>query len=176
MKEVFLVIAGISSAIFLFQLAMLFMAGDIDFDGDVDLDLGDSDVAFSFISLKGIVAFFMGLGWGGLLTLQQGHVVGTSLLRGVLYGIAYMGLTALIYWGVKKLKQENTVDYYSLVGQKCTVYLRVPANAKGSGVVNVIINGGLTQVEALNYGDQEIPTGAQVTITEAFNDKLVVKS
>lgn len=56
-STVFLIVASVATAIFLFQFILSVFFGDLDTDAHLETDLG------SVISFKGLTHFCMGMGW-----------------------------------------------------------------------------------------------------------------
>lgn len=68
-----------------------------------------------------------------------------------------------------------TFDYKNAIGETATVYIPCPPKDHGLGKVNVMINGQLREVTAINNGDELIKTGTQVRIIDLQGDTVVIE-
>lgn len=180
-QSIYFYVAIFFSVIFILQTIFTFLDlgesfnFDADFDSDVDVDLGDTlGLPFHLFSVRGIISFFMVLGWSGFLLSKNGvHPVITFLLAFV-FGAITMFLIALIYGLALRLEDHGTMSLKSAIGKEAEVYLPIPENNTGIGKVHVIINESLREVDAITY-DENIPTGTIVKIVNVLNDKVVVE-
>ncbi len=180
--QVYWILAGVSSIIFIIQAIMTF----IGFDSDSDLDLadspdeipesGDSDFdtsGFHLISIKTIICFLLGFGWTGVLfwdTISDPIWLGCLA---ALVGFVFMSLIAILLFQVKKLDKDNSFRIEKVIGMNAEVYLRIPANRKDTGKVTVSLNGSMHELEALTEG-AEIPTGGKVRIIDKVDAETVL--
>lgn len=165
--------------------------GDISgADGGVDLDAGgdyatsdnelipaDSNASdFSITSLftiQGMVALFCVFGWSAIIARVGGLHIALCIMIGMVLGIGAMfGVSKLIRISTK-LASNGAIDYNNAVGLTATVYIKIPSGGKEHGKVNLTIQERLVEADAITFGDEEIPTGAQVKITKAQGDTLV---
>ncbi|MDM8160098.1 hypothetical protein QUH73_09765 [Labilibaculum sp. K2S] len=168
------------SLLFLIQIVLTFVGGDIDdlsADGDADAAVeGDSGIDFQFISLKNLIAFFAVFGWTGIICLDMGLGAGISTLIATLAGLVMMLIMASILYFMGKLVEEGTLDLNYAKGKIGNVYLSVPANRKGMGKVQIEVQG-LQTLDAVTDSDSDIPTGAVIQVVDVLNDQiLIVKS
>ena len=180
--QVYWILAGISSVIFIIQAIMTF-AG---FDSDSDLDLadapdeipesGDSSFdteGFHLISIKTIICFILGFGWTGVLFWDAFESkIWLGCLAAVV-GFIFMSLIAFLLFQVKKLDKDNSFRIEKVIGMNAEVYLRIPGERKDSGKVTVSLNGSMHELEAMTEGD-DLPTGAKVKITGKVDAETVM--
>jgi membrane protein implicated in regulation of membrane protease activity len=167
---VYLVCAVLGGSVLVLQtLAMLFGFGGLDdLDGlDADVELGGTDGAFGFLSIRSFSAFLtiFGLtGWGGLAAGWPSWVAAVVSLGA---GLLMMALVAWLFSLQKHLYSDGNLHPEKLVGQTGRVYLRIPAKASGKGKITVSIQGRSEQFEASTATDdeRELPTGSEVRIT-----------
>ena len=158
------------SVISLQTVMMLFGFGgmdDVDGLADGDMELGGSESAFGFLSVRAVAAFlcFFGLagwgatssGWGLAPTLAVATVSGTGIMLVVVWILSLQ----------KKLYSDGNLHPERIVGDTAKVYLRIPANGKGKGKITVSIQGRSEQYDASTASscDEAIPTSAEVRIT-----------
>ena len=180
--QVYWILAGVSSVIFIIQAIMTF----VGFDSDSDLDLADApdeipesgDAAFDadgfhLISVKTIICFMLGFGWTGVLFWDS--ISSPFLLGGLaaIVGLLFMSLIAFLLFQMKKLDKENTFRVENVIGMNAEVYLRIPGGRKDTGKVNVSLHGSMHELEAMTEGE-EIPTGAKVRIKDKIDAETVI--
>lgn len=180
--QIYWILAGISSVIFIIQAIMTF----VGFDSDSDLDLadapdeipesGDSDFdtdGFHLISVKTIICFILGFGWTGVLFWDTfDNKIWLGCLAAVV-GFIFMSLIAFLLFQVRKLDKDNSFRIEKVIGSNAEVYLRIPSGRKDTGKITVSLNGSMHELEALTEGD-EIPTGAKVRITDKIDAETVI--
>ncbi|MBN1303977.1 MAG: hypothetical protein JXA13_06040 [Anaerolineales bacterium] len=146
---------------------------DLHADAGADTDHG-SDASFKFLSLQSLTAFFMIFGLVGLALFNSSAPGFLTFL-----GSASAGLLAawLISWMLNqllRLQSDGTIQIHNAIGEKGSVYLTVPA--KGSGQVQVAIQGALKIYDAISADDKKILTGDKIQVTGVENNQtLIVK-
>lgn len=155
--------------------------GDIDADADTDVDVDhdgglQTDSGLRLFTVRGLVAFFAVGGWSGIAAIQLGASHLLALIIALVMGIAALFVVALFFKLVLKLQYNGTLRLSNAVGQTGEVYLTVPANAQGSGKVNVIVQEQLIEASAVSYGDRPLRFGEKVKVTgKVGEDTLVVE-
>ena len=131
------VIFAITAVAALFGLGGGESAGDIDvdMDGEIDIVHPDSGIFdFKLISFRSILAFIAMFGWGGVVFGEYGWK-GFGIAIGC--GLVTMVITAYLIMSILKLQQSGTRANTSLIGQKGTVYLAIPAGGRGKVVLDL---------------------------------------
>ncbi|WP_461631338.1 hypothetical protein [Labilibaculum euxinus] len=176
-EKIFWSISVPFSLLFLIQIALTFVGGDIDdlsAEGDADTAVeGDTGIDFQFISLKNLIAFFAVFGWTGIICLDMGLGAGVSTLIATLAGLAMMLIMASILYFMGKLVEEGTLNINNAKGKIGNVYLSVPANRKGMGKVQIEVQG-LQTLDAVTDSDSDIPTGAVIQVVDVLNDQILI--
>ncbi|MBP5210139.1 MAG: hypothetical protein J6125_04680 [Clostridia bacterium] len=182
MGRVFLYMAIPATVILLIQIVMsLIGMGD---DGDVDTDLPDNGIdgvfgsdtpdtapdldaaeggALRLLSLRSIIAFFVTVGWMGVVltgTLPPAGVITVSLACGVFV----MALVAFLMRAVYRLQSDGTTDLRRAVGKCGTVYLTVPAKRAGVGKVNLLLQDSYIERGAVTDDETPLPYGTEVLV------------
>jgi hypothetical protein len=165
------------SVLFLIQLVMTFIGGDIDdvsADGDADAAVeGDTGIDFQFLTLKNLIAFFTIFGWTGIICLDAGMGTGISSFIATIAGLIMMLIMASIMYFMGKLTEEGTLNLNNAIGKVGNVYLTIPAGRKGMGKVQIQVQG-LQTLDAITDSEKDIPNGAVVEVTEVLNDQILV--
>jgi hypothetical protein len=167
------------TALFLIQLVLTFVGGDVDqmtADGDADATVeGDTGIDFQFLTLKNLIAFFTIFGWTGIICIKGGLNPGVSVAISVLAGLIMMTIMASLMYFMGKLTQSGSLNIRNAVGKTCTVYLTIPANMGGLGKVQIQVQGFQT-LDAMTDHDEKIPTGSIVVVKDVINNEyLLVK-
>lgn len=146
---------------------------DMDSVGDGAVALG---AFFSLFTLRGIIAGLAIGGWAGVLMSDSGSTLHIAwvIVIAVAIGLAVMFLVSFLYRLMGKLHYNGTIIISNSVGQTGTVYIRIPALNKGSGKINVIIQGKYTEIDARTNSPVIIPTGAEVKIVSMYDENTVI--
>lgn len=162
---------------FIFGLIGIDADADIEISGDLDMDMdGDYslDADFTVFSTRSIIAFFTFFGWTGVLSLNAGASLMTTLIASSVSGSLAMVLVGFLMWQFSKLDQDGNIDINDALFQTGEVYLRIPAKDKGQGKVHINIQGSLKEVDAITEATEAIPTGAFVRVVEVVDNRLLV--
>lgn len=178
--QLFWSIALATSVLLALQLLlMLFGIGDGDHDldagGDADVDAHDhGDAGLHVVSMRTVVAFFTGFGWGGVAALESGYGVPLATLAALVAGSVFMfgvfGLMRALY----SMRASGTVDYHNAVGAVGTVYLPVPGAMAGPGQVEVLVQGRVRVVEAFTRVDHVLPNRSRVRVVDLADDNTLI--
>lgn len=173
----FAVPALLGTGVFLFQLLLGELGGDLDVGADMDLDTtGAGD--FRALSIQTIAAFLLGSGWMGLgayrlLDLGMAGSVLVAIAAGV--GVAwFMGwLTRQVF----KLQRSGNISISQAAGLAGDVTVAVPPANAGRGAVSVVIDSNRREYDAVQAGTEPIPPRTRVRIvsTDAQQNTLLVE-
>lgn len=161
----------------LFAVGMSVVSLFADFgDGDVDVDGGHGgDGVFS---VRAVIGFLLGFGWGGYMAVQGGMIVSGAVLIALLMGLAMFfviaGMMRLIY----SLKSDGSRDFSqkSMVGMTGSVYVTIPPAGEAGGQVQVSREGSqLITMPAVQTGDSPLPPLTPVEVVEATPHLLTVR-
>lgn len=151
--------------------------GDADVDTDADFD-GDVDVtgmdALRLFTVRGIIAFLVVFGWVGYGMEISGVKLWITILVSTVCGFMMMTVLAFFVRTVMKLKNDGNLDNRNALGVSGKVYLTVPANRKGEGKVNVMLQGSFVERDAVTDENEDIPTGCEVVVTGVSGQTTLV--
>lgn len=141
----------------------------LELDYDFDLDINGDDV-----SLSSIMAFLCIGSWTGLLAFQMDFSNTGVIASSATAGTIGFFLSVVLFNKMKKLEQSGNIQLENAIGQTAEVYLSIPGEQKGTGQVQVIVQGRLATLEAMTMGGP-IPTGQKVIVYQVENDHLLVE-
>lgn len=173
-RGVFCALAWFSTAVALLLTLVSLVAelggGDVH-GGDSSAEGGDAGI----FSLRAIVGFFLGFGWGGFAVAQGGGSVWAALAAALAAGLVMFALVALCLRLIYGLKSEVVMDYAALVGTTGQVYVTLPPHGEPGGQVQVFA-GQLLMLPAIQHGDTALPAQTSVRVLEASPAGLVVEA
>lgn len=187
-QKIFFCIATPASVLLIVQIVMLLIGfgsadADVDVDVDTDVDIDgvdagsgevlDADHGFGLFTVRGLIAFFTVGGWVGY-TLADGNVV-LAVVAAFLSGSVALVLMGLLLKWLTSLQSNGNLNYDDAIGLVGEVYLTVPKKDGGKGKVNVLLNEKLTELSAIQMGDEPILTGKKVKIVNRISDSFVVE-
>lgn len=158
--------------------------GDADASGGDLTDLGSHDAglaghdthggSFNFLSLQSIAGFLTLFGLVGMGLLKVNASETLSLLGALAAGALTAWATGMIFLSMRRLQSEGTLQVNNAVGQTGTVYLTIPE--KGTGEINVTVQGAQRTLDAVSEHGQRIPTGTIVKVVGITAGKVLVVS
>ena len=168
------IIAGVASLIFAIQMILTFVGIDTDdglsadFDGDMDID-----GPFQFFSLRNLIHFFLGFGWGGVCFYDtftsKAWVTVFALLTGVLFVLLFF----IIVKQIMKLNKDNSFQISDTLEKAADVYLTIPEGKSGKGKIQISVKGAFHELNAMTEGEK-IPTGGKVKVSEIIDNQTVL--
>lgn len=174
-------IAIFTSTIFIIQMVMTFIGiGDVD-AGDADFDLGsdasdgtlDAGGTLQLFSVRNIVNFLLGIGWGGVCLSAYVHSQALLALAALAVGCLAVVLFAMIYKQMRRLEHDGAFRIDDCVGQVADVYLRIPGQRRGEGKVQYSFGGSVQELAAITEGEA-IASGAKVRILEVVGQHTLL--
>ena len=192
LRAALLCVAVPATVIMILQTVMIFigMAGhsDVDMPDDNGIDgvfgndspdapdvhMGDSGLRI--FTVRGMVAFFAVGGWAGLSALSLSGSPSAAIITSLIAGTLALLLVAWFFKWAASLNENGTLQMDSAVGMVGEVYITVPPDMTGTGKVNVIIQGRLTEAEAMTECSRPLKYGEPVeVIGMAVGNTLMVK-
>ncbi|MDR0680935.1 MAG: serine protease [Dysgonamonadaceae bacterium] len=172
--KIYWIIAGITSLIFVIQMIMTFMGIDsadglsADFDGDID-----ANGPFQFFSLRNLINFLLGYGWGGICFYDTFTSKVWVNVFAFLTGFLFFLLFFLIIKQILKLNRDNTFQIQDTLGNVADVYLTIPGEKSGKGKIQISVKGAFHEIDALTEGEK-ISTGDKVKVTKIIDNQTVL--
>ena len=179
-------LAIIASVIFVVQTIISLIGGavfdnaDMDVNADVDVDTGadmggDSHSGGGvshFFSVRNLVNFLLGVGWGGVcfyrIVPAKALLMFIAIASGVIFVLIFFFLVKILL----KLSKDNTFQLSETLDKTADVYLFIPANKTGKGKIQISVRGSVHELDALTEGEK-IPTGAKVRVIKIMDNQAV---
>lgn len=174
--RVFWYVAIAASIIFIIQTVITFIGIDADSGSVEDID-GNFDALhhpFQFFSLRNLINFFLGFGWGGISLY---NLIDNSILLGVVafgIGIVFIFIFFVIMKLIMKLAEDNTFRLEESLGHTADVYMTIPSNKTGKGKIFISVRGSTHELDAITLNKESIKSGSMVKVTSIEGNTLIV--
>lgn len=172
--KVFYVIGITASAILVVQTILMIVG--IGGDGLDAADIPNVDVHVDsalehpgdlhLLSVRTIVAFFMGFGWTGVICMNDGHGIGLSLFLALIVGSLFMSAVFFLMKMLYSLRDSGNIDYKNAIGLIGSVYIPIPPNQSGPGQIEIMIQGRVRFVQAFTKSDRKLTNNCRVKVVE----------
>lgn len=167
-EQIFWAIALISNVLFGIYVALQFLGGH-----DSDIHHDHDGPYWGILSIRGILAFGMFLGWAGLVALRAGFSMPAALVIGTAAGFVAAWLAWRLILLLLRLQVSGTLDPEQVVGLTGEVHLRIPAHQQGAGKIMVEAQGALRELEAISESEA-IPTGSAIRIVGLTEEGIFI--
>jgi hypothetical protein len=172
MLRIYWSIALIASLVFVIQMIISLVGGDMFGDADFDTD-GDAGGVSHFLSVRNLVNFLLGAGWTGVClygTIKSpGFLMFVAILVGIAFVLMFFGLIKILL----KLQKDNTFRIAETLDKTANVYLAIPAHKSGSGKIQISVRGSFHEIDAITAGER-IATGEKVRVVEVISNQIVL--
>lgn len=178
MLRMFWYIALPATLIFIIQTIMTFVGGDAgdgleaDFDGDLG---GDHDMGFQLFSLRNLINFLLGFGWGGVSFFKTIGNSGLLIAVAFIVGLVFLVVFFLVIRQVQKLAEDNSFTMNDAIGKTGEVYLTIPESKSGKGKILINVKGSTHELDAMTEKDK-INSGTMVRVVRIDNDFVFVEN
>lgn len=170
--QIFYGIAILALIVLCFQMIMtLFFGMD---DASSGFDIAHHDSGMGIFSVRGITAFFTGFGWTGVICTKGGLALIPTVIIAFVVGFSLMLIIYLMMRSLMRLQSNGKLDYSNAVGQIATVYITISPVQRAGGQVEVMIQGRLTTVEALQKGSQPLAPGTKVKVVDKIGSSTLI--
>ena len=163
-STIFLIIALVTTGIFVIQFVLSIFFGDIDADVDVDADIS------SVVSFKGLTHFGIGFGWYMDLA---GNTEIQSYVIGILVGLFFVLAVWFLYKKAYQLQQVNHNEQTDqLVGRECVIYFK---QSDSKYTVQTTRDGAMREVDVISESGKTYQTGDRTIITSYKDGTLFIQ-
>lgn len=125
----------------------------------------DTGGAMQLFTIRNLVNFMLGVGWGGVCFWQYIPNRLLLCLAALLFGLCFLFLFYAIWRKMLHFEKHGNLRISDSVGDVCSVYLRIPPARSGMGKVQVSFGGSVQELAALTDHPEQIPSGSKVRIT-----------
>ena len=174
-RGIFCSIAWIATILAVISVVMALFT-DFDSGGDADMAPDAPDADSGPFSVRAIIGFLLGLGWGGYISVQNGLSVVAAITVGLLVGIALFVIVAAIIRLMYSMKSDGTLRYEELKGLHGTVYVTIPPNGEPGGQVQIPHPSQFVTMPAIQYGSTPLPAQSSIVVTDATSTLLTVEA
>lgn len=163
-NTIFLIIALVTTGIFLVQFVLSIFFGDLNADTDVDTDIS------SVVSFKGLTHFGIGFGW---YMYMGGSTEVVNYVIAIIVGLFFMIAVWYLYKKAYQLQQVNRAEATDqLVGRECAIYFN---RGDGKYTVQVSRNGAMREVDVISESGKDYRTGDKATIVSYKDGTLYIQ-
>ena len=167
-------IGGLASVIFLFQTLS---NADTDVDdaagGDYATDHFSSSLS-DYLSVRNLVAFFIGYGWVTFAGLLSGKSFPLSAVFGIIAGLVFVWSSLVLLKTFLKFQENGNLNMESLVGASASVYILIGPAGSSQGKIMVDTQKGRQELPARTHDEEKLVQGDLVTIVSNENGVLWV--
>ncbi|MCK5744436.1 MAG: hypothetical protein KAH30_06815 [Caldisericia bacterium] len=147
------------------------IGGDFDLDLDTDLDVGGFGDGPGIFSLRLIMAFIIGYGLGGFLSLAYNWVI-PHWLCGLLGGALIYYLVYLLLKLLYSQQSSSQVSHLSLEGRKASVSIAIKSGKVGEIKVSDLRTGLISYMIARSYLEGEEFVKNEVVIIKSITGDI----
>jgi hypothetical protein len=160
---------------FVLQLLLsLFRGGDVP-DDTPDAEINaDHGIAFQFLTVQNLVAFFTLFGWIGVACTDSGFSEAMSAVIAFISGVIMMMIMASLYYFIHKAAGDGTLKFSKAVGRSGEVYLTILRKRGNIGKVQIKVQKSLRTLEAITDDNNDIPSGKNITVLSIVNDNILL--
>lgn len=162
---------------FILELTGLGSHHNVDGPGIDDVTAMDASGGFldhfTFFSVRNFIYFLMMFGWTGLAFSKLGVSTPISVFVGIFAGLITTVIIGWVFFMMSRLTETGNTQLANAVGKTGSVYLTIPGERKGSGVIQLVLQGATQEVNAVTDG-KTLPTGKSVQVVEILGSSTAL--
>jgi membrane protein implicated in regulation of membrane protease activity len=128
-------------------------------------------VAFSFVSIRSVIAFGTLFSWAGALYLMGGTKPVLAIVYGFIWGIFAMCVISYLMYALLRLQETGNLRMETALGEEGTVYIDIPP--AGVGQVRVMVGGLVSHVKARSTGTELLVRGTTIRVVGIDDNNVV---
>jgi membrane protein implicated in regulation of membrane protease activity len=140
-------------------------------EGHHHASLAEDRAAFSFVSIRSLIAFGTLFSWAGALYILDGTSPSAAILYAVIWGVVAMFAASYLMFRLLRLQETGNPMLESALGQEATVYIEIPPG--GHGQVRVLVGGRVQYLKACSSGGDPLMRGTKVRVMEIKDGNLL---
>lgn len=129
----------------------------------------DHDTGLSWLSIRTLLAFLVGFGWGGVALFDATTSISVTIIGSTVIGAAFMFIVFWLMNAIYRLRDSGNIDYANAIGKVATVYVTIPPRREGTGQVQVMVQGRLREVAAVADCEERLAPGSKVLILKQLD-------
>ncbi len=134
----------------------------------------DHDTGLSWLSVRTLLAFLVGFGWGGVMVWEATGNTALTIISATLIGAIFMFIVFWLMNAIFKLRDSGNINFANAIGKVATVYITIPPKREGSGQVQVTVQGRLREASALTDYEERLAPGTKVVITKQLDSTTFI--
>lgn len=163
-----------ATLVFIIQSILTFIGADADADFNTDVD-GALDGGTNLYTFRNFVNFVLGFGWTAILLQDSISSWPLLIMVSVLVGVALVAAVMYLFKWLSSMQQSGNINLEkSAAGREGTVYLTIPAARKGTGKVQISINGAIREYDAVYEGESALKTGTPIRVVDVVDSNTVL--
>ncbi len=148
-------------------LLLLSLIGGIDME--MDIDVGNIDIDAGGLGIvKSILTFLTFFSWVAYILLNAAVNPILTLLVSIGVGIGTVLILAWVLRFFLRMQSNVNWEFHEAEGKTGKVYLKIPE--KGTGIVNIEINGVNRELKAVSLDEVEIPSGSEILVHQVAEE------
>lgn len=166
-----------TSLTFIIETVLTFIGIDSDVDTDFDIPDGtfEADASMNLYTFRNLVNFLLGMSWTAILLKDSIASKTVLMILAVAAGTLLVAAVMYMFKWLGKMQQSGNIDIFkSAPGCNGKVYLTIPSERKGTGKVQITINGAVREYDAVTDSDSDLRTGTAVKITEVLDSSTLL--
>jgi hypothetical protein len=172
-KQIFYAIGLVAISILIIQIFLTIIGIGAHHDANLG-GHGDHDSGLGLLSIRTITAFFVGFGWGGVIILNHGHSLVAAVIGGFGTGVVFLLVTALLIRSLLRLQGSGNLDYRNAIGVIGTVYSTIPAQERGGGQLELVLQGRLITAEAYSKTAEDLKPGSKARVVNLIGHSTLL--
>lgn len=163
--QLYWAVAVFASVLQVFLLVGALMGGGHDFDHGADSHDGSTTDTVKILSLRVLIAFFVGFGWAGVMGQRNGMSPGSTALAALISGVIFMLLLFATLRFLMSMRDDGSLHYDHAIGLRGQVYVTIPAARAGLGQIEFMLQGRLITASAVTDADHPLSPQSGIEIT-----------
>lgn len=127
--------------------------------------------AFTFVSIRSLIAFGTLFFWAGTLYLMSGTNPALAIGFSVIWGLLGMFVVSYLMYKLVSLEETGNVDLSTALFEEGVVYIGVPPD--GVGQVRVKVSGTISYIKARSKTGEPMIRGTKVRVVGIFDRNVV---
>jgi len=173
MHDIYLYCLLLGGIVLIVQILLGLFAGSDSLPEPLQLGEAGAEDGLDLLSVRTIAAGTLLFGATGLWLASRGM---PTLVHAPLAAIAGVGAaigTAYLTRQILKLESDGSLRLENAVGESGTVYLPVPAQREGYGMIQLALQGRTVELRAVSDAAAVLPTGAAVIVVALLDGDTV---